>query len=57
MMQKHNVAKNIVDNSFDRFKQKLKWKAEKYGKNIISIGKFDPSSKLCSRCGNIKQYL
>ena len=56
-MQKHNVAKNIVDNSFDRFKQKLKWKVEKYGKNIISIGKFDPSSKLCSRCGNIKQYL
>ncbi|MGC8663991.1 MAG: zinc ribbon domain-containing protein [Thermoplasmata archaeon] len=57
MMQKHNLAKNIVDNSFDRFKQKLKWKAEKCGKNIISIGKFDPSSKLCSRCENIKQYL
>ncbi|PYB67953.1 hypothetical protein DMB44_06590 [Thermoplasma sp. Kam2015] len=38
-------------------KQKLKWKVEKYGKNIIEIGRLDPSSKICSSCGNIKHDL
>ena len=57
MQQNHHIAKSISDVSFYAFKQKLKWKAEKYGKNIVEIGRFDPSSKLCSRCGNIKHDL
>ncbi len=57
MMQNHHIAKSIDDVSFYAFKQKVEWKAEKYGKIIIEIGRFDPSSKLCSRCGNIKQDL
>ncbi|MDP8012425.1 MAG: RNA-guided endonuclease InsQ/TnpB family protein [Thermoplasmata archaeon] len=57
MMQNKHIAKSIDDVSFYAFKQKVEWKAEKYGKIIIEIGRFDPSSKLCSRCGNIKQDL
>ena len=57
MQQNHNIAKSITDVLFHAFKQRLKWKAEKYGKNIIEIGRFYPSSKLCSRCGNIKYDL
>jgi len=57
MQQNHHIAKSITDVSFYNFKQKLMYKADKYGKNIILIGRFDPSSKLCSKCGNIKHDL
>ena len=43
--------------SFYNFKQKLLWKADRFGKNIVEIGSFDPSSKLCSNCGNLKKDL
>ncbi len=32
-------------------------KAASRGKNIIEIDRFDPSSKLCSNCGNMKNDL
>ncbi|MGC8564856.1 MAG: RNA-guided endonuclease InsQ/TnpB family protein [Thermoplasmata archaeon] len=57
MMQNHHIAKSIGDVSFYAFKEKLKYKAEKYGKNIVEIGRFEPSSKICSKCGNIKHDL
>jgi len=57
MQQNHHIAKSIGDVSFYSFKQKLLWKADRYGKNIVEIGRFDPSSKLCSRCGNSKKDL
>jgi putative transposase len=57
MMQNHRIAKSITDVSFYNFKQKLLWKADRFGKNIVELGRFDPSSKLCSRCGNLKKDL
>ena len=57
IQKNHHIAKSIGDASFYNFKQKLLWKADKYGKNIILIGRFEPSSKLCSKCGNIKHDL
>ncbi|MGC8692205.1 MAG: zinc ribbon domain-containing protein [Thermoplasmata archaeon] len=53
MRHKHHIAKSINDVSFHAFKQKLKWKAEKYGKNIIEINRLYHLSKICSRCRNI----
>ena len=50
----HYLSKSITDLSFYAFKQNLRNKAERYGKDIIEIGRFDPSSKMCSGCGNIK---
>ncbi len=35
----------------------LKYKAEWYGKELIQVGRFEPTSKTCSRCGWIKQDL
>jgi len=57
IQKNHHIAKSIGDASFYNFKQKLLWKADKYGKNLVEIGRFDPSSKLCSRCGNLKKDL
>ena len=52
MMKNHNLAKSIQELSLYRFKEMLKYKAEWYGRDIIEIDRFFPSSKLCSCCGN-----
>jgi putative transposase len=57
MQQNHHIAKSIGDVSFYNFKQKLLWKADRFGKNLVEIGRFDPSSKLYLRCGNLKKDL
>jgi len=38
MMHNHRLSREIGDASFYAFKLKLKWKVEKYGKNMIEIG-------------------
>lgn len=35
----------------------LEYKADWQGKNIVTIGRFEPSSKACSNCGNHKSDL
>ncbi len=56
-MMKSNLAKAISDVSWGEFTRMLEYKAEWYGKNIIYIGRFDPSSKICSTCGTINKEL
>ena len=57
MMKNHNLAQAISDVSWSKFVELMKYKCQWYGKNIIFIGKFEPSSKTCSDCGNIKRDL
>lgn len=57
MLKNHNLAKSISDASWYRFVQYLQYKSEWYGKNLLFINRFDPSSKMCNVCGNIKQDL
>ena len=51
MMQNHNLAKSIQELSLYDFKSKLIYKASWYGRNIIEVGRFFASSKLCNKCG------
>ena len=57
MEQNHNLAMAIQSASWSEFVRQLKYKSEWYGKNILFIGRFEPSSKLCHNCGYIKQDL
>lgn len=57
MVRNHHLARSISDAGWYTFVSMLKAKALRRGKNIIEIGRFDPSSKMCSRCGNIKDDL
>ena len=57
MLQNHNLAQAITDVSWSSFVTMLEYKAEWYGKNILKIGRFEPSSKTCSCCGNINKEL
>lgn len=51
MMKNHNLAKSIQELSLNNFKTKLIYKANWYGRDIIEIDRFYPSSKLCNNCG------
>ncbi len=53
MMKNHHLARSIADAGWSSFVTMLKTKALSRGKNIIEIGRFDPSSKMCSKCGYI----
>ena len=57
MMKNHCLAQAISDVSWSKFVDMLKYKAEWYGKNIIQINRFSPSSKMCNYCGWIKKDL
>ncbi|KKL69055.1 hypothetical protein LCGC14_2118800 [marine sediment metagenome] len=57
MLQNHHLAQSISDVSWGMFVTMLEYKAEWYGKNILKIGRFDPSSKTCSNCGCINKEL
>lgn len=57
MMKNQKLARSILDVSWSEFVRQLTYKAEWYGKNIVKIGRFEPSSKTCSNCGHIKQDL
>lgn len=51
MMGDHRLAQGISDAAWGTFVSMLEYKAEWQGKNILRIGRFDPSSKTCSCCG------
>lgn len=53
MMKNKRLSKAIADVSWGRFNDILQYKADWYGKNLIRIGTFEPSSKMCSDCGHI----
>jgi len=57
MVKNHNLAQAITDVSWSTFVTMLEYKADWYGKNILRIGRFAPSSKTCSCCGNINKEL
>ena len=57
MVKNHNLAQAISDVSWSTFVSMLEYKADWYGKNILRIGCFAPSSKTCSNCGTINKEL
>ncbi len=57
MMKNHCLAQSIGDAGWGMFGSMLQYKARWYGRNILTIGRFDPSSKMCSKCGRINAAL
>lgn len=56
MMKNHSLAGAIADVSWYEFIRQLTYKSRWKGKNILIIGQFEPSSKLCT-CGVINKNL
>ena len=45
-------GRKVHDLSYYAFQQMLIYKCERYGKKVIKIGRFEPSSQICSCCGH-----
>ncbi len=57
MVKNHHLSKSINDQGWHQFKTMLGYKLGWRKADLITIGRFDPSSKMCSKCGNIKHDL
>ena len=56
MMKNHRLSKAIGACGWSTFFKMLEYKCERQGKTFIRIGRFDPSSKMCS-CGHVYRGL
>ena len=50
MVKNHKLAKSISDASWSSFTRMLEYKCDWYGKTLIRIDRFYPSSKTCGCC-------
>jgi putative transposase len=57
MVKNHSLAKAISDVSWSEFLRQLEYKAEWYGRSLVKIDKWYPSSKRCFDCGHILDSL
>ena len=57
MVKNHKLSKAISEVAWSSFVTKLKYKAQWYGKELVVIDRFYPSSKTCSCCDNVKESL
>jgi len=51
MIRNPKLSKAIADASWGEFVRQLEYKAEWYGRTVVAINQFFPSSKRCSGCG------
>jgi putative transposase len=47
------LAKSVHDAGWAQFVNMLAYKAERYGRTLVRIGRFEPTSQTCSTCGTV----
>ncbi len=57
MVKNHALAKAISEVGWSEFVSQLEYKAQWYGRNLVKIDKWYPSSKRCFDCGHILDSL
>ena len=50
-------GKSVMDDSYGAFRNMLGYKLKDQGKELVIVGRFFPSSRMCSRCGHVKKEL
>lgn len=57
MVRNQKLARSISDASWAELRRQLEYKADWYGREVIAIDRWYPSSKTCSTCGQIVSKL
>jgi len=56
-MMKGRLARSIADAAWGTFSTFLQYKAKRAGKEVVQIGQFEPSSRMCDGCGVVNSAL
>ncbi len=57
MMKNRKLSRSIADVSWSKFKELLSYKCAWTGKNLLEIGRFEASSKICGQCNHKLEQL
>jgi putative transposase len=57
MVKNHKLARSISDASWGELVRQLTYKAAWYGRNLVKIDRWFPSSKRCGNCGHVVDKL
>ena len=57
MVQNRKLSRAISDMGFWEFRRQLEYKGKWHGCEIVVAPRFFPSSKTCSKCGNVKDEM
>jgi putative transposase len=53
MIRNRHLARAISDCGWGEFRRQLEYKCQRYGRQLVVIDRFYPSSKTCSACGHL----
>ncbi len=53
MIRNHSLARAISDVAWAEFRRQLEYEADWYGRTVVAVDRFYPSSKTCSACGRL----
>lgn len=54
MLKNRKLSKAVADVGIFELNRQIEYKAEWYGKQVVKISRWFPSTKTCSSCGNIR---
>ncbi|MET9513605.1 RNA-guided endonuclease TnpB family protein [Streptomyces sp. NPDC002994] len=57
MVKNKNLARAISDAAWTDMRTMLEYKCTWYGRNLVTIDRWFPSTKLCSACGTVREKL
>ena len=57
MLRNHKIAESIQELNFGEFRRMLEYKSKWYGRNLVFVDRFYPSSKTCNHCGYVNKTL
>ncbi|WP_406376535.1 transposase [Streptomyces sp. NBC_00647] len=57
MVRNRSLARAVSDAAWADFRSLLEYKAQWYGREVIAVDRWFPSSKLCSNCGTLRERM